>query len=81
MTERGKDALKLLQTFEGVPLPYDHKKKIVINPLCPQDPQVEARQEVLLPWMTGTGSKLFLWRKLVLPLRKSDTMHAMLGHS
>ena len=29
-TERGKDALKLLQTFEGVPPPYDKKKKMVI---------------------------------------------------
>ena len=29
-TERGKTALKRLQTFEGVPPPYDHKKKIVI---------------------------------------------------
>merc|ERR1712223_1960094 len=29
-TERGKDALKRLQTFEGVPPPYDHKKKMVI---------------------------------------------------
>merc|ERR1712109_224778 len=30
-TERGKDALKLLQTFEGVPPPYDKKKKMVIR--------------------------------------------------
>merc|ERR1712010_360333 len=29
-TERGKDALKRLQTFEGVPPPYDKKKKMVI---------------------------------------------------
>merc|ERR1712021_300126 len=29
-TERGKDALKRLQTFEGVPPPYDKKKKLVI---------------------------------------------------
>merc|ERR1712235_63220 len=29
-TERGKDALKRLQTFEGVPPPYDEKKKMVI---------------------------------------------------
>ena len=29
-TERGKDALKRLQTFEGVPPPYDRKKKMVI---------------------------------------------------
>merc|ERR1712083_389950 len=29
-TERGKAALKRLQTFEGVPPPYDHKKKMVI---------------------------------------------------
>merc|ERR1712105_180083 len=29
-TERGKEALKLLQTFEGVPPPYDKKKKMVI---------------------------------------------------
>merc|ERR1712200_221085 len=27
-TERGKAALKRLQTFEGVPPPYDKKKKI-----------------------------------------------------
>merc|ERR1711918_1373 len=26
----GKEALKLLQTFEGVPPPYDKKKKMVI---------------------------------------------------
>merc|ERR1712200_77664 len=29
-TERGKAALKRLQTFEGVPPPYDKKKKMVI---------------------------------------------------
>merc|ERR1711874_451356 len=29
-TERGKAALKRLQTFEGVPPPYDRKKKMVI---------------------------------------------------
>merc|ERR1719228_3093147 len=29
-TERGKEALKLLQTFEGVPPPYDKMKKMVI---------------------------------------------------
>ena len=29
-TERGKDALKRLQTFEGVPPPYDKKKKMVV---------------------------------------------------
>merc|ERR1712156_469096 len=29
-TERGKDALKRLQTFEGAPPPYDKKKKMVI---------------------------------------------------
>merc|ERR1711925_44081 len=29
-TERGKDALKRLQCFEGVPPPYDKKKKMVI---------------------------------------------------
>merc|ERR1712173_509767 len=29
-TERGKEALKRLQTFEGVPPPYDKKKKMVI---------------------------------------------------
>ena len=29
-TERGKTALKRLQTFEGVPPPYDRKKKMVI---------------------------------------------------
>jgi len=29
-TERGKSALKRLQTFEGVPPPYDKKKKMVI---------------------------------------------------
>ena len=29
-TERGKDALKRLQTFEGVPPPYDRKKLMVI---------------------------------------------------
>ena len=29
-TERGKDALKRLQTFEGVPPPYDKKKRMVI---------------------------------------------------
>merc|ERR1712211_191518 len=28
--QRGKDALKRLQTFEGVPPPYDKKKKMVI---------------------------------------------------
>ena len=28
--ERGKDALKRLQCFEGVPPPYDRKKKMVI---------------------------------------------------
>merc|ERR1712112_310634 len=29
-SERGKDALKRLQTFEGVPPPYDKKKLMVI---------------------------------------------------
>merc|ERR1712184_26046 len=29
-TERGKDAMKRLQTFEGVPPPYDRKKRMVI---------------------------------------------------
>ena len=29
-TNRGKEALKQLQTFEGVPPPYDKKKKMVI---------------------------------------------------
>merc|ERR1711913_234920 len=29
-TERGKDAMKRLQTFEGVPPPYDKKKRMVI---------------------------------------------------
>jgi large subunit ribosomal protein L13Ae len=29
-TERGKAALKRLQAFEGVPPPYDKKKKMVI---------------------------------------------------
>lgn len=29
-TEHGKDALKRLQTFEGVPPPYDKKKLMVI---------------------------------------------------
>ena len=29
-TERGKTALKMLQTFDGVPPPHDRKKKMVI---------------------------------------------------
>merc|ERR1712026_180433 len=29
-TERGKDAMKRLQTFEGVPPPYDKKKRMVV---------------------------------------------------
>ena len=29
-TERGKAAMKRLQTFEGVPPPYDKKKRMVI---------------------------------------------------
>merc|ERR1712019_206764 len=29
-TERGKDAMKRLQTFEGVPPPYDKQKRMVI---------------------------------------------------
>jgi large subunit ribosomal protein L13Ae len=29
-TERGKAALKRLQTFEGMPSPYDKKKRMVI---------------------------------------------------
>ena len=29
-TERGKDAMKRLVTFEGVPPPYDKKKRMVI---------------------------------------------------
>ena len=29
-TERGKTALKRLQTFEGLPPPYDRKKRMVI---------------------------------------------------
>ena len=29
-SERGKEALKRLQTFEGIPPPYDKKKKMVI---------------------------------------------------
>ena len=29
-TERGKTALKRLQTFEGLPPPYDRKKLMVI---------------------------------------------------
>merc|ERR1739846_115135 len=29
-TERGKNAMKRLQTFEGVPPPYDKKKRMVI---------------------------------------------------
>merc|ERR1712109_1668 len=29
-TERGKEAMKRLQTFEGVPPPYDKKKKMVV---------------------------------------------------
>merc|ERR1711913_147378 len=29
-TERGKDAMKRLQTFEGIPPPYDKKKRMVI---------------------------------------------------
>ena len=29
-SERGKDAMKRLQTFEGVPPPYDKKKRMVI---------------------------------------------------
>merc|ERR1712217_854106 len=29
-TERGKEAMKRLQTFEGVPPPYDKKKRMVI---------------------------------------------------
>merc|ERR1712109_174011 len=32
-TERGKDALKLLQTFEGVPPPYDKKKMVIPSAL------------------------------------------------
>merc|ERR1712032_333663 len=30
-TERGKDALKRLQTFEGVPPPYDKKNLMVLR--------------------------------------------------
>merc|ERR1712018_907855 len=29
-SERGKEALKRLQTFEGIPPPYDKKKRMVI---------------------------------------------------
>merc|ERR1712226_13203 len=29
-TERGKEAMKRLQTFEGVPPPYDRKKRMVV---------------------------------------------------
>merc|ERR1711913_159243 len=29
-TERGKDAMKRLQTFEGIPPPYDKKKRMVV---------------------------------------------------
>merc|ERR1712217_910362 len=29
-TERGKEAMKRLQTFEGVPPPYDKKKRMVV---------------------------------------------------
>merc|ERR1712020_298124 len=32
-TERGKDALKRLQTFEGVPPPYDKKKMVIPSAL------------------------------------------------
>merc|ERR1719323_2681325 len=32
-TERGKEAMKRLQTFEGVPPPYD-KKKRTVEPRC-----------------------------------------------
>merc|ERR1712227_136628 len=32
-TERGKEALKRLQTFEGVPPPYDKKKKVIPSAL------------------------------------------------
>merc|ERR1711955_164065 len=44
-TERGKDALKRLQTFEGVPPPYDHKKNG--HPICLKGAETEARKEVL----------------------------------
>merc|ERR1712099_69569 len=30
MRERGKEAMKRLQTFEGVPPPYDKKKRMVV---------------------------------------------------
>ena len=59
-TECGKDALKLLQTFEGVPLHTIPPLKEDGHPICPQDPQVESWQEDLLPGMTGTRSKHIL---------------------
>ena len=52
-TECGKDALKLLQTFEGVPLHTIPPLKEDGHPICPQE-------EDLLPGMTGTRSKHIL---------------------
>merc|ERR1711973_923215 len=54
-TERGKDALKRLQTFEGVPPPYDKKKLMVIPSALSE---AEARKEVLLPWQARTRGRL-----------------------
>ena len=68
-TERGKDALKRLQTFEGVPPPYDKKKLMVIPsalkvPITSSENQTkknllvgseaEARTEVLLSGQART---------------------------
>merc|ERR1711977_350570 len=44
-TARGKAAMERLKVFEGVPAPYDKKKRMVVPP--PESSAVEARPEVL----------------------------------
>merc|ERR1712083_846634 len=51
-TERGKDAMKRLQTFEGVPPPYDKKKRMVVP--CIEGSQVDAWPQILFSWTIVT---------------------------
>merc|ERR1711948_148714 len=51
-SERGKDAMKRLQTFEGVPPPYDKQEDG--DPLCIEGSQVEAWSQILFSWTIVT---------------------------
>ena len=54
-TERGKAALKRLQTFEGMPSPYDKKKRMVV-PAALKVLRLKAGRKVTISLRRGSCS-------------------------